>query len=236
MHARDSLPLELRDMIYGYVFENSCVQLDTDYLEHTCPTTHSQKSYRQLIDFKFFAADTEMKQELAGAWYKMTTFWTEDPSTISSCLSRFRWSAVLQAKPFDLIRHVEIWVPVDVNQEHYEDTLDLRRVDPLFQLHEITTIRFALGGPDHMTTTFPGVSYDEIMEYAENIEYLFPLFANLRAAGYKVILGPDWSRRTVFELNITQETMMEMIYEALDEQNSLWGGMSWMQYRTHGSL
>lgn len=239
MHDRRSgLPRELRDMIYGYVFEDSCVQLDAEHSEHACPTTHSQNSYRQLIDFKFFAADTGIKNELAEMWYKMTTFWTTDPSTISSCLSRFKWSAVLEARPFGLVRNVEIWVPVDVTQGILEETPDLARADPLFQLHETTTVRFALGGPDSMDTTFPGrgVPYYNAEDYAENIEYLFPLFANLRAAGYKVIVGPDWNRGFVFEPDTTQETMIEMIFEALVEQNSLWGGMSWMQYRTHGSL
>ncbi|KAI4676932.1 uncharacterized protein J4E84_009232 [Alternaria hordeiaustralica] len=237
MHARDCLPWELRDMIYGYVFENSCVQLDAEHLEHACSTSHSQKSYRQLIDFKFFAADTGIKNELAEMWYKMTTFWTTDPSTISSCLSRFKWSAVLEAKPFGLIRNVEIWIPVDVTQGILEETPDLARADPLFQLHETTTIRFALGGPDSMDNTFPGrgVPYYNAEDYAENIEYLFPLFANLRAAGYKVIVGPDWNRRVVFEPDITQETMIEMIFWALAEQNRLWGGTSWLQYRIHGS-
>ncbi|KAI4954522.1 hypothetical protein J4E86_005831 [Alternaria arbusti] len=183
-YLTDGLPRELRDMIYGYVFEDSCVQLDAEHSEHACPTTHSQNSYRQLIDFKFFAADTGIKNELAEMWYKMTTFWTTDPSTISSCLSRFKWSAVLEARPFGLVRNVEIWVPVDVTQGILEETPDLARADPLFQLHETTTVRFALGGPDSMDTTFPGrgVPYYNAEDYAENIEYLFPLFANLRAA------------------------------------------------------
>ncbi|KAI4909119.1 hypothetical protein J4E85_011590 [Alternaria conjuncta] len=221
-------------MIYGYVFENSCIQLDAKHLEHACPTTHFQNSSRQLIDFKFFAADTVIKNELAEAWYKETTFWTTDPSTISSCLSRFRWSAVLQANPFGLIRNVEIWVPVDVNQENVEEPFDLAKADPLFQLHETTTIRFALGGPDRMDFDWPGVPYGTAVDYARDIEYLFPLFANLRDAGYKVIVGPDWNRRVVFEPDATQETMIEMICESLDKQKSLGYCSMWLQYRTHG--
>ena len=214
-------PRELRDMVYEKVFEDSYIKLEAEQNEEVNPAHHpwgcsikprSCISYGDRIDFELYAADAAddaMKLELAQAWYETTTFWTTDPSTIASSLSRFKWSAGLEKKPIDLIKHVEIWIPVEHDRDTAKETTILERFESLSQLNKQTTITIALQDLCSFmvfSNTGNGTNINGLVDYAERVEYLLEPLASLRGAGYKVIIRAEQGLNFVVE---PEETNLE---------------------------
>jgi len=214
-------PRELRDMVYEKVFEDSYIKLEAEQNEEVNPAHHpwgcsikprSCISYGDRIDFELYAADAAddaMKLELAQAWYETTTFWTTDPSTIASSLSRFKWSAGLEKEPLDLIKHVEIWIPVENPRDTAKETTILERFESLFQLNKQTTITIALQDLCSLAVFNSTGNVTNILgleDYTPRVEYLLEPLARLRGAGYKVIVRAEQGLNFVVE---PEETNLE---------------------------
>ncbi|KAI4643315.1 uncharacterized protein J4E79_011255 [Alternaria viburni] len=213
-HMQDFWPRELRDMVYEYLFE--------DVYENLAARKYKVGNLapfrRDLgVNFRLFAADTQIKQELAKAWYEATRFSTEDASTIDSCLSQLEWSAALVGKPLDLVLNVEIYIPVLYARDTAEEILDLQRLGSLFQLKERSTITITLEGHNNESRSLDVIRTDA-EDYAQKVEWLFWPLACLRRAGYKVIVAPMWNRTVVFgPEDLTLERVTTIIQAAFLE-------------------
>ena len=214
-------PRELRDMVYESIFEDSYIKLEAEQNKEVNPIHHpwgcsikprSCISCGDRIDFELYAADAAddaMKLELAQAWYEITTFWTTDPSTIASSLSRFKWSAGLEKEPLDLIKHVEIWIPVENPRDTAKETTILERFESLFQLNKQTTITIALQDLCSLAVFNSTGNVTNILgleDYTPRVEYLLEPLARLRGAGYKVIVRAEQGLNFVVE---PEETNLE---------------------------
>ncbi|KAI4906084.1 hypothetical protein J4E90_010932 [Alternaria incomplexa] len=233
-------------MVYGHLFEDSYVKLEAKQNEDGDPAHHPREcsikpksyiSYSYLMNSecyiadaattdtaaaKIAAANTAMRLELAQAWYEATTFWTTDPSTIASSLSRFKWSAGLEKKPIDLIKHVEIWIPVEHDRDTAKEATILERFESLFQLNKQTIITIALQDLCSFmvfSNTGNGTNINGLEDYAERVEYLLEPLASLRGAGYKVIIRAEQGLNFVVEPDETNlEEWTKKIRAAIIEE------------------
>lgn len=204
-HMQRHQPIQVRKMVYGYIFEDSHVNIDREGE----PECRYAGSYNHLLQFKIFTADAAVREELVEAWYRATTFHTADPSTLASSLSRFGWRRDLNPgdlirqdlEPLDLIRHVEVDIPIELRHgTTSQDTLVLGRLGSLCQLNKRTIIRIALEVPDRDEyTCFAEFFLVFGCDYAQEVDYLFAPLERLRSEGYMVIVRADQGLEFVVE-------------------------------------
>ena len=153
-----------------------------------------------------YTADAGVREELAEIWYRATTHHTTDPSTLASSLSRFYWrrgldpSSLLQQnqKPLDLIRHVQVDIPVDIDRDIPQETLVLGKLNSLYQLKKGTTITISPEVPFGYSC-FAEFFLSPAGKNAQNVEYLFAPLARLKRKGYRVIVRAEQGLRFVVE-------------------------------------
>ncbi|KAI4605826.1 hypothetical protein J4E83_010489 [Alternaria metachromatica] len=210
-------------MIYGYIFEDSYVDLDKDAeREHPSPFSCSH-----LLQFKIFTADAAVREELAEAWYRASVFWSTDPWNMASSLYQIGWSAGLKPAdslrnglwPFHEIRNVVVTIPVQFGSDVAKETLVLGKLHCLSLLKKSTTFWFILEGPGNFACLEK--DHSDAENYAKSIWYLSSEVRRLRRDGFKVFVTPDWSRTVLFGMEeTTVEELTEKVQQAIEESST----------------
>ena len=184
------LPQELRDMIYGVIFQDSavCLLAEEDelwecivhhYLEWK---TKRRNPYRYLLESDYFIDNADIRKDMANMWFQTTKFGIVDPSITGSFLLRFPWSSGLQ--PLGLLYHVTLVIP-RLECDSVDQTGYLKRFKSLFLLGTHTKITICVECDFH----YPDFKSSEILpsiSHAQSVKYLFPALVELRSRGYTV--------------------------------------------------
>ncbi|KAH7381431.1 hypothetical protein DE146DRAFT_760863 [Phaeosphaeria sp. MPI-PUGE-AT-0046c] len=119
------LPLEMREVVYGYLFPNSKIRVSSSYLK--VPPRPSEEPYfpREFFEmieaeshahvFKDAFAEANMRTEMLKTWYKKTTFQIDDAATQYNRFSRliqfFDFDRCASYNLHELVRAIEITLP-----------------------------------------------------------------------------------------------------------------------------
>jgi len=184
------LPQELRDMIYGVIFQDSavCLLAEEDelwecivhhYLEWK---TKQRNPYRYLLEPNYFIDNADIRKDMAQMWFKTTKFGIVDPAITGSFLLRFPWSPGLQ--PLGLLYHVTLVIP-STEPDTDDHTGYLDRFKSLHLLGTHTKITICVECDFH----YPDFKNEKILlsiSHAHSVKYLFPALVELRSRGYTV--------------------------------------------------
>jgi len=226
MQDRKVFPREVRDIIYGYTFQDlrvlireesgnsGTVDRPLDWLtERSFPYSYLLQPTGYFEDYPF------IRQELIEAWYENSTFNIAEAKTITTFHSRSQWSAGL--KPFKFVREVEISMPehdLTANQTRYSQQLE-----SLFVLKKGVIITIGLWDliPGEKFLISPLVPHTTD-KYAGFVEWLFPVLRRLRIEGYKVIIRLECNITFVVEPEeTTVEGWAKKIHAAIKERETL---------------
>lgn len=173
------LPIELRKMVYGFIWQDQRVQLDTCKEHHknrtivlstTEPNKRTRWPYDCLLKPKYFTTDDPTRLELVKAWYESSTFLVKNPALIDKSLEKFRWGTNL--RPRDHIKNVEMNVRIT------GDTAEQAEMARKVQL-----LKCSLNWPITFTIILENLQErieagDSVEDYMGNAACMFPTLRN----------------------------------------------------------
>ena len=220
------IPREVRDIVYGYMFQDSRVLVreesgnsgpvnrPLDWLkERSIPYSYLLKPTGYFEDYPV------IRQELITAWYSSSTFYIGEANTIKTFHSRSQWSAGFE--PLKHVRKVEIAMPeqdLTVNQTRYRQQLE-----SLFVLEKSATITIGLCDLIPKESDLMGLLFHPTMaQYAGLVGWLFPVLRRLRNEGYKIIVRLECDLAFLVESEeTTVEGWAKNIHAAIEERERL---------------
>jgi len=189
------LPQELRDMIYGFIFQDSAARLLAEedekfecYVDACLESGNTRRiPYRYLLEPDYFVDDAVIRENLARGWFETTKFGIMDPSIMNSFLLQFPWSTGLQ--PLSLLHHVTLVIFLE------SDTVDhtgyLERFKSLLLLDKAHTKITICVNDLIYYPNFRDAKVLPLRAYAQSAAYLFPDLVELRRKGYKVTVRSE---------------------------------------------
>jgi len=218
--VRKRLCQELRDTIYGFIFQGQRVELDVDHevSEYVSVKGISEanlkcRSDTYLLTPGYFTQDDPIRLELVKAWYRNATFLVIDPKFICRSLRRLRWSTNLNPPRF--IKRFEIKVRIGgetFEQEEFAERLELLR-------------HF------HRTCPIVTIILENLVEYmydaqvcAQHAAYMFPVLLSLHRLRFKLIVRSELNLKfVVVPEETTVEEWTKKFHEAINASEGIVG-------------
>jgi len=218
--VRKRLCQELRDTIYGFIFQGQRVELDVDpeVSEYVSVKGISEanlkcRSDTYLLTPGYFTQDDPIRLELVKAWYRNATFLVIDPKFICRSLRRLRWSTNLNPPRF--IKRFEIKVRIGgetFEQEEFAERLELLR-------------HF------HRTCPIVTIILENLVEYmydaqvcAQHAAYMFPVLLSLHRLRFKLIVRSELNLKfVVVPEETTVEEWTKKFHEAINASEGIVG-------------
>ena len=180
---QDRLPKELREMVFGYIFQGTYVllkandsEVDDDDDAPVCVKQDNGRHYPYSYLLKpGYIYDSAIRNELIEAWFRTSNFIITDAASIRPSLEKYPWSAGID--PVQLIRRVYVTAkPLEapLMREAICEELEL-----LTCLKPGTTITIIVGLSPGSPT---------MREIDNRAASLFPVSLRMRGMGYKMIL------------------------------------------------
>ncbi|KAI4669679.1 uncharacterized protein J4E88_009961 [Alternaria novae-zelandiae] len=195
LKIRDRLPKELREMVFGYIFQGTYVLLEAnrseaDSEDDTLPCVEQDIGRHYPYSYLLkpgYIHDLAIRTELIEAWFRTSNFIVTDAALIRRSLEKYPWSAGIE--PLQLIRRVELKAkPLEAPLMREAICKDL---DSLKCLNPGTTIII-------IVKRFPERSHHP-REDLHRAESLYPVALRMRGMGYKMIVRPYMNDQRVVE-------------------------------------
>jgi len=182
---QERLPKELREMVFGYIFQGTYVLLEANNAEldndDDAPPFVEQDigrhyPYSYLLK-PGYIHDLAIRAELIEAWFRTSNFIITDAALIRPFLEKYPWSAGIE--PLQLIRRVELKVkPLEAPLMREAICKELELLTCLKPCTTITII----------VDLFP--RWPTMQEIEDRAACLFPVSLRMRSLGYKMIVRP----------------------------------------------
>jgi len=211
---------ELRDTIYGFIFQGERVELDVDHeiseyvsIKGISETNLKCRSDTWLLTPGYFTQDDLIRLELVKAWYRNSTFLVIDPKFICRSLKRLRWSTNL--KPAQFIKRFEI--KVRIGGETFEQEESAERLELLRHFHRTCPI---------VTIILENLvehTYDA-QACAQHAAYMFPALLLLHSLRFKVVVRSELNLKfVVVPEETTVEEWTKKFHEAINASEGIVG-------------
>ena len=214
------LPIELREMINGFIWQDQRVQLDT-YKVHeenptivlstTEPNKRTRWPYDCLLKPDYFTTDDPTRLELVKAWYESSTFLIKNPALINRSLENFRWGTNL--RPSEHIKNFEM--NVRITRDSTEQGEIARKVQLLaLNVDRSATMTIILENLEERTQ-----AGDSVENYMRNAACMFPVLKNLTQphVGFKFNIRSRLGRCNVKFVVVHEEITVQDWTDKVDE-------------------